>query len=189
MIPVDAFPLQYPIGWKRTKNPRRAAFSDKTIYRAKNELIAELNRLKAKNIVISCNLVRNLDGDIRSRQAQPEDQGVAVYFELDGQQKCIPCDRWNKIEHNLWSIMKTVEALRGIERWGSKEMMDATFTGFAALPAPRQEINQIDYFFGCQTQEEITERFREKAKELHPDLGGTHEEFAELNRQYQQRKK
>lgn len=33
------------------------------------------------------------------------------------------------------AIEKTIEALRGLERWGAKEMVNAPFRGFKALPA------------------------------------------------------
>ena len=34
----------------------------------------------------------------------------------------------------LMRLAKSIEAMRGIERWGPSQMMERTFTGFAALP-------------------------------------------------------
>lgn len=69
---IDAFPLRYPAGWKRNLYPSRSQFAEKTIARARDELLSELKRLGAKNIVISCNLVRNFYGSIRSNQSNPK---------------------------------------------------------------------------------------------------------------------
>lgn len=175
---VEAYPLTWPKGWKRTERPRSAAFKDKTLSRSEAILMGELQRLKCTNIVISSNVVRS---------AQPLDRGVAVYFIKDGKEQCIPCDKWDHVEDNIWAIAKTVEALRGIERWGAKSMVDAAFRGFTALPSPDQvitrtpreivgvpvDMNDLDY---------IMFKYKQKAKELHPDTNpGDGKKMQELN--------
>ena len=40
------------------------------------------------------------------------------------------------------------------------------------------------HFNGCRTPEDIKARFRQLAKKLHPDAGGTHEQFIALTEQY-----
>jgi hypothetical protein len=64
------------------------------------------------------------------------DTGVAIYFIRKGKQMCIHCDRWDRVEDNIHAIAKTIEAMRGIERWGTGDMVDATFTGVLAISAP-----------------------------------------------------
>jgi hypothetical protein len=96
----------------------------------------EIRKLGSKQVVISSNLELRNDGLPRASQRAPTDQGVAVYFNLNGRSQCFPCDRWTTVEHNLWAIAKSIEALRGLERWGAKTMVDAAFRGFQALPAP-----------------------------------------------------
>lgn len=39
-----------------------------------------------------------------------------------------------------------------------------------------------DLFSGCSTPEEVKVRFRELAKTMHPDMGGTHEGFLALTK-------
>ncbi|MBL8237297.1 MAG: hypothetical protein JNM66_07760 [Bryobacterales bacterium] len=80
----------------------------------------EIRKLGGKQIVISSNLELRLDGLPRAAQRTPADQGVAVYFTLNGRSQCFPCDRWSTIEHNLWAIAKSIEALRGLERWAQR---------------------------------------------------------------------
>ncbi len=35
---------------------------------------------------------------------------------------------------NIQAIRKTIEAMRGLERWGVSDMLQRTFSGFKALP-------------------------------------------------------
>lgn len=86
--------------------------------------------------VISTNIELRIDGLPYSRQRPISDHGVAVYFTRNGRQMVFACDRWDKIEHNMRAITKTIEAMRGIERWGSSDLMERAFAGFEALPAP-----------------------------------------------------
>jgi hypothetical protein len=55
------------------------------------------------------------------------DSGAAVYFTRKGRDQCIACDKWDSVRDNLHAIGKTIEALRGIDRWGTGEMVDAAF--------------------------------------------------------------
>lgn len=45
-----------------------------------------------------------------------------------------------------------------------------------------------DYFAGCSTAEEVETRYRELARENHPDLGGDTDVMADINRQHDMRK-
>jgi hypothetical protein len=181
---ADSYPLQWPAGWPRCDLPQRAQFKDHSIYVVSSQVENELRRLGASSIVVSANLIRNMDGGIRSKQAQPVDRGVAVYFQYMGREQCIPCDRWSRVEDNLRAIALTIEALRGLERWGAKEMVSAAFRGFLALP---EKTGGIDYFRDCSSEEEVKARYRELAKSFHPDRGGSADEFAELSNQYKER--
>jgi|WetSurMetagenome_2_1015567.scaffolds.fasta_scaffold152500_3 hypothetical protein len=178
----EAYPLAWPQGWPRTAQPKRARFSDKTMNRAENLLNEELKRLGAKNIVVSSNIIRS---------AQPKDRGVAVYFIREGKEQCIPCDKWDLVEHNIYAIAMTIEALRGIDRWGAKSMVDAAFRGFTALPAPDQVVSKtpkqiLGVVEDMKDLDYITFKYKQKAKELHPDAGGDIKEFQALTKAYEQ---
>lgn len=113
---IDAYPLQWPTAWPRTKQPLVAQFKTSLTSAARN-LTWELERLGAKNIVISSNMQYRADGIPYSRQPNLADTGIAVYFTLNGEEQCIPCDKWTDLADNMQAIRKTVEALRGLERW------------------------------------------------------------------------
>jgi hypothetical protein len=87
-------------------------------------------------VIISSDLKLRNDGLPYSNQRTPEDNGIAVWWKIDGERRVIAPDKYTKIEDNLYAIGKTLEAMRGIERWGGGEIMVRTFTGFTALPGP-----------------------------------------------------
>jgi hypothetical protein len=142
-VTAEAFPLQWPAGRKRTEHWRReAARFDTTLGRARDNVVREVELLTGgrlgpeSNLVLSTNLELRRDGLPYANQRQPEDTGVAIYFTYKKREMSFACDRWLKIEHNMQAIAKTIEALRGIDRWGTGDMLEAAFTGFLALPAP-----------------------------------------------------
>lgn len=192
---VNAFPLDWPPGRGRTKNRERSRFSEKTPssfgYRpvshtkALSTLQTELDRLKATNIVLSTNLQLRFDGLPRAGQNKLEDPGVAIYFMLFGEKLSMACDKYDRVEDNMYAIGKTIEAIRAIERWGSKDMMKAAFTGFKALPAPDQIVPMSpQYFNEVVNKDHLRSTYKRIAKELHPDMGGDQKEFSEMQRQY-----
>lgn len=121
--------------------------------------------------VISANLALRNDGLPYSSQRQPDDVGVAVYFQRRGKALVFACDRWRKAEHNMRAIVKTIEALRGVERWGSADMVDQAFTGFAALPAPvtGPHWTQVLNLPAKTTLEQISAHYRARAKDASND--------------------
>lgn len=183
---MQSYPLDWPPSWPRCRLGQQARFGDKSLSSAVKSLMHELSLLGALDIIISTNLaIRKSDGLPKSGQRQPEDRGVAVYFNLNKKPQCIPCDKWTTIENNVWAIKKTVEALRGLERWGAKEMVNAAFTGFKALPETSGAINKpwweilgLDHDTNLFDSEE---KYRKLAFIYHPDRGGSQVKMAELN--------
>ncbi|OWK35489.1 DnaJ-class molecular chaperone with C-terminal Zn finger domain [Fimbriiglobus ruber] len=105
---------------------------------------------------------------------------MAVYFTHKGQQMCFCCDRWDSVADNVQAIRKTIEALRGIERWGTGDMVQQAFTGFVALPS-NSPWDVLGLKAGAN-RSEVEVAYREKAKSCHPDRpGGSHEQMARLN--------
>lgn len=182
---TESFPLQWPAGKPRKPYPERSKFGERSIEAATTRLREELRRLGASNLVLSTNLRLRNDGLPYSKQAQPRDQGVAVYFTYKRQPMCFACDRWDRIQDNIYAIAMTIEALRGIERWGSGSMVEQAFTGFAALPSPRSESADPWGVLGIRpgaTEAEIDAAYRQKARTAHPDApGGSEEAMQALN--------
>jgi hypothetical protein len=179
---IDAYPLTWPVHWPRTHTPQRSSFQT-TIANARMGVLRELEFLGARDIVISSNAELLRNGDIASRQRYIEDTGVAVYFTLRGEQKCIPCDKWIALQDNLRAIEKTINALRGIERWGAKELVDAAFRGFEALPSGERwwEILAVPQ---SASKDVVTMAYRRLVKLQHPDAGGDAERFHRIQQAY-----
>jgi hypothetical protein len=186
---VEAYPLAWPAGKPRTPwhKIERSRFEPGNRPQEVANVIAELGRLGARNVVVSTNLRLRNDGLPYARDRAPDDQGVAVYFDYAGGQKCFACDRWRTIEENLRAIYKSIEAIRGLERWGSKSFVDAAFTGFSALPAPSQHAKRSwrqvlgILHDGPIDRAGIDALYRNRARERHPDMGGSDDAMAELN--------
>jgi hypothetical protein len=190
---VEAYPLHWPDNWPRTPldNIGYSAFKT-SMNDAQNGLMYEIDRLGGEYVVLSTNIRLRKDGMPYTSDKEPEDAGVAVYFQYRGEQMCFACDKYYYVKENMQAIRKTIEALRGIERWGASDMMQRAFSGFAQLPSPEQSrvrlwrevlgiaenINDIDY---------IKHVYKRLASERHPDKqGGSDDAMAELNKAWEQ---
>jgi hypothetical protein len=158
----------------------------------RDDVIRELDLLGASSVVISSNMQTRLDGLPYAKQREPEDSGVAVYFMLNGEQECIPCDKWDTVAQNLRAIALTIEALRGLDRWGAKEMVNAAFRGFKALPEsvitppPSTAWYTVLGVDPNASHEEIKAAYRRLAHATHPDSGGDEQQFVRITKAYQE---
>lgn len=199
---------RYPLAWPSTR-PRKPAghrihgrFNRKvhngryqetkslSVADAVGRLQEELDRLGATYAVISTNLVPRLDGLPRSGQAEPEDPGVALYFQLDGKPHCMPCDTYLRVADNIVAIAKHIEATRAIDRYGVATVAEM-FTGFQALPAPgaKRAWHEVLELAPAAPVDRATieAQYRKLAGKRHPDVpGGSHDAMAELNRAREQ---
>lgn len=126
-----------------------------------------------RSVVFSSNIPLMRDGMPRANYT-PSDPAVAVYFSRKGKDVVFACDKYRTVADNIWAIVKTIEALRGIERWGASEMMDRAFAGFARLPQEAIESWREVLEFRPQDQVSIDiveSRFRSLVKKYHPDVG------------------
>jgi hypothetical protein len=204
MSSSDSFPLKWPNARPRTDKWKRKAAPFKTsMARARDNMLLELRRLGATQIVISSNVEIYMRGGqyipYADQTKQKEDPGVAVYYMWKGEQYCLSCDKYNSVMDNMQAINKTVEAIRGIERWGTGEMMRAAFQGFKELPeAPRQAKKEW-WQVMCYQQKPgtapwdwagIEAQYKSLAKKLHPDMpGGLTSAFQELSAAFEEAKK
>lgn len=183
---AEAWPLAWPAGIERTKNPQQSRF-DSSFVQSRDGIFEEVRRIGGRYPVLSTNIELKRDGRPYANQPEPRDAGVACYFERKGKQMVFACDRWNRVKDNMRAIQKTIEAIRGIERWGASEMLERAFSAFEALPPPQanrergwREILGI-HPTAHVGKEEINHFYREAAQKAHPDMGGSNEAMAEIN--------
>lgn len=184
---IKDYPLSWPASWPRTSGYARKGNPFKvTQAQASVELEEELNRMDCKDAVLTTN---------QRRGENPVDPGACVYFTRNGRELSIPCDSYTHLVANIRAIGLTLVALRSIERYGTSEMMEAAFTGFAALPAGGQTSGEHPMaVLGLKqdiryTMTDVDEAYRRLAKTAHPDTPtGSESAFRRLNTAYQQAK-
>jgi hypothetical protein len=189
---VEAYPLHWPDGWPRTQPYNRIPdhrFHGKsfrfTMGRVRDQLFDELRLLGAKGVVLSTNVELRLDGLPYSETRHIADPGVATYFMLDGEPLIMARDQYITVAGNIRTLTLAIGHLRGLERHGGRFMMRKAFGGFKALPSPdgKKPWREV---FGLTPDwrgniNEVTALFRVKAKDRHPDAGGSDTLMAELN--------
>lgn len=179
------YPLAWPTHIPRWSGARQAGAFKTSLASAMTNVETSL-RLFGKDsgkdvtgVVISSNVTLG--------QQRPEDPGVAIWFKWEGLQICIPVDRYAKVEANLQAIHHVLEARRTELRHGTLALVRATFTGFAALPAPGGTPKSWREVLGISahqkpTRDAIGAAYRKMAAERHPDKpGGSQAAMAELN--------
>lgn len=186
---VEAFPLAWPAGWARAGKRKTSPFGMGMAV-ARDHLLNELRLMGARYVVLSTNVALRRDGLPYANQPEPSDPGVAVYFEWHGKQMTFACDRWDKVRDNVRAIGKTIDAIRGIERWGASDMMERAFSAFEALPAPGGGVELscwaiLDIPPGSPG-DEVERAYRAKAKTAHPDTGASRDEWDRLRAAYDQ---
>jgi hypothetical protein len=189
---VKRFPLEWPVGWKRTARHQRlvAPFGTKrtstgklTVQLATTRLELEVDRLGARNPVLSTNVSLRLDGRPRSDE-NPTDPGAAIYFSFKGKAVVLACDRFQTVADNIAAIAGHIEALRRVERYGVGTIEQA-LAGYKALPADSAANWRAVFGFGADarvTVDQVDTAYKTLAKTKHPDVGGTEIEMAHLNR-------
>ncbi len=193
---IPAYPLQWPSGWKRTEaawrtrakfgqkrqstyNPSWKVHGELSIAQATDRVRDELRRMGIADddLVISTNLSLRLDGLPRSSQREPDDPGVAVYwqdpFHADHPPRCMAIDRYDRVADNLAAVAATLDAMRAIERHGGAEILDRAFTGFTSLPAPGGTSHWRDVL----DPRDPEGSYRRLRSQHHPDRGGDADEF------------
>lgn len=203
MTAPQAYPLQWPVGKKRTPASarRRAAFGKRVTKQygegenawttsskgglsmadAVRRIQGEVDKMDGAALpVLSTNVELRLDGLPRSGQRRPEDPGAALYFQLHGKPIVLACDTYDSVEDNVAAIAKHLEATRAIERHGVGTL-DELFRGFAALPPAMAPDDWRDPLGDPRTLEEAEKNYRERSRYAHPDAGGHEVVQAKLN--------
>lgn len=194
--PRQAFPLAWPLGYKRTTYRQNSPFRQ-SLDRSQRALHDEVRRMGGTNLVISTDLPVRNDGGIYAAYLDKliPDPGVAVYFKYKGKEVVMCCDRYRRVWENIYALAKGIEALRGMERWGVSEFLDRAFTGFTALPPAYGEVvrqkNWWEILLCSQhdTDAVVKDSYRMLAKKYHPDSpSGDTVRFQELNAAFEEAK-
>lgn len=189
---IQAYPLQWPIGRKRTNTwqRQRAKFANAkrplSVADGVERVLGELKVLgiSRDDVVISTNIPTRLDGWPKSNVPEPSDPGVAVYWRRtrDKVPRCMPIDHYDRVADNLAAVAATLGAYRMIERHGNAEMMERALDTLALLPAPECWWLTLGLNGPDATEAEIRAAHRRLISEHHPDNGGDDNMAARINR-------
>lgn len=179
---VPAHPLSWPPTIPRSKQRERGQFRA-TLASALRNVEDSLRRFgndseqPITDLVLSSNVTLGVE--------RPADPGVAAWFTWDGQQVCIPVDRYDTPAANLQAIHHIIEARRVELRHGTLALVRATFAGFKALPAPPGS-DWRSILGDCETLDQARAAYRVRARAAHPDKGGNDRDMAALNQAWEQ---
>ncbi|SCM79806.1 Heat shock protein DnaJ domain-containing protein [uncultured Pleomorphomonas sp.] len=178
---TTAYPLSWPEGFPRSQRRETGNFRTTLAVALKNvqdslRLFGRDSGKSVQDVILSSNVTLGV--------GSPSDPGVAAWFMWDGEQRCIPVDRYSTPAANLQAIHHVLEARRVELRHGTLALVRATFRGFtAALPAPgRKPWHQVLGVRPSATKVEVDGAYKRLARERHPDVaGGSDALMAELN--------
>lgn len=191
----------HPLGtWPGKRTPasyRKPARFKLTLGRTYSLLESELNKLGATNIQIlagfTLDQIRN-DGWPRSTARRPSDPGVILSFQGRKGALSFPCDRYTTWEDNLRAIALSLEALRAVDRYGVTQQSEQ-YRGWQQLPPASSAAKSMDADLAATilagysvfSAKEIIrdpgkrqEAYRQTARATHPDAGGSHEAFVQV---------
>lgn len=187
---IEAYPLQWPVGYKRTVNRSWSKFKQSPD-KVQQLLKSQVKLLGANELIISSNVNLRKDGSMYTDMMATNisDPGMAVYFKYKGKDVVMCCDTYLKPWENLYALAKGIESLRKMEQiWGVSEFLERAFTGFKALPESVGHSQAWYEILGVPPNAnavQIKEAYRKMAQVHHPDAGGDPSMFAKLNSAYQ----
>ena len=190
---TEAYPLQWPDGWPRHRGGRDSdnRFGGHvyglTMGRTRDQLLLELERLGARDVVVSSNVALRRDGLPYSDPRRIDDPGVAVYFTLKKRPLVMARDQFISVAGNMRSLTLAIDAMRQLSRHGGDQTMERAFTGFVAIAPPDWKKPWREVFgVTPEWSGDIRALYRDKARNRHPDSGGSDELMAELNVAYEE---
>lgn len=187
------YPLAWPDQRPRSTDRRSALFRDAgrpmTLTTSRKRLVHQIDLMtrpgrpyRVVDQLLTTNIRFTASGarDQNISRRDPADPGVAFYFTLDGRPHVLACDAWDTVYDNIAAIAAHIEALRGQERWGVGDLRQA-FAGHLRLPsAPHwSSVLSVDR---AAPIADIERAYRLRARDTHPDAGGTREAWDELVR-------
>lgn len=182
---IQAYPLTWPVGWPRAEKKLGSRFKSSVPAALKNVrnslvLFGKDSGTPTEDIVISSNVTLG--------ENKPKDPGVAVWFKWEKKQLCIAVDRYEKVEENLQAIHLIIESRRTELRHGGLHLLRQAFAGFKALP---ENVNGETWYsiLGVSSTAnavQIKEAYIRKAKEAHPDAGGSDALFNKVKNAFDQ---
>ena len=174
---IAPYPLCWPAGWPRTEHKDRPAYmggKSPTWTNLMSRLNREMRLMDGAGFVLSSDRPLRHDGIPYAEPSTGEDPGAAIYFHRGETPYVFAQDLYQRLNDNVRSLCLAIEGLRQIERHGGDKIMERTFQGFEALPAPQDkpwwaETLELTGTFRLADAENA---YRRIARRVHPDHPG-----------------
>lgn len=119
--------LTWPETKQRTAGRRSSPFRPHEVATEQRELENEMLRWGVRRFIVSRNNQRIFAGD----------PAVAVWWlDRKNQLRVLACDKWDSLAANMHALCLTLNAMRGLERWGAYTAEQAAEGARPALPPP-----------------------------------------------------
>lgn len=143
---------------------------------AVDRLEDQLERLGAQAVVLSTNLELRLNGQPRAGQRDPDDPGVACWFNLGKKRMVLACDKWTRVADNVAAIAAHIRSIRSVENYGVSSLEQA-FEGYRSLEDFSSGIMPWKRVLGFPDDSrpslaEVEAKWKMRMKEVHPRLEG-----------------
>jgi hypothetical protein len=176
--------LEWPAGFDRTPTRERSKNQrfDVSPTQAFDDLEAELDRLGVDDYRYSFDAQsRQRDGRPYSR-ATPDDPSFVLRWTMDGQQFAVACDRWATLRDNVRSVGLYVREKRKMENrpvtTGASEFANARLPSADESTVPGEPPAHVVLDISPEASDDaVRAAYRERLKEVHPDVGGDPEQF------------
>ena len=115
--------INWPDQYDRTASKDRRSYPHNfrvgTTEAFKN-ILTEVNRMSGVTAVRIDTAVdhQSEQPNIPQEGSNPDDPGVVVRFNRNGEQYIVPCDRWSSLRDNAQAIARYIEAKRALDRYG-----------------------------------------------------------------------
>ena len=196
----NGYPLRWPAGRPRSRKHVAALFRQDgralTLTKARTRLRDQVRMMtraghdwRVTAQLLSCDIRFTLSGarDQNLSRRDPDDPGVAFYFDLDARPHVLACDKWDTVQDNIAAIAAHIEALRGQERWGVADLAQA-FAGHVALPSPDPWWTVLMVTRDASL-DDINRAYRNLARTMHPNAGGQRAEWDRLSAAFEAAKR
>ncbi|WP_276258100.1 J domain-containing protein [Haloglomus litoreum] len=176
--------LDWPAGFERTPPAERTRYPHGfrvSQTEAFDSILEQLDQMDAVNPRVETAAPHTQRHPHRPYQdREPEDPGVVVYCDLDGEGRAFPCDRWTTLRDNARAIAKYLEAKRALDRYGvgtvGSEFETQALPGdepVATGPPPHEVLGVAP----DAPESVVKGAARARKKETHPDNGGSTDAF------------
>lgn len=185
--------IDWPAGFARTaasdREPNRNFQA--TLGQTTSDLETELDRLDPDSWRVSIGNRHTKSNGLPLHNANPDDPGFVLRWTKDGEQFAVACDAYSRLRDNIRSVYLWVHETR---MRGQRPVVtgDSEFAAARLPPADaevvvagRQPAHDVLGVAPDASSSEIRRAYRERLKECHPDQGGSHEAFQELQEAYE----